>query len=427
MLLRHGALGCLLAGIFFLPLSLDVATILLIGALFFLAAQMAWTGEVFLRRTKLDPWLAGFVFFAAASTPGSIFAYESWYNFYHLISLFVLVYLLVTQTTFTAKSRKWLVIAILASASVVCLYGLFQYTTGVDVTAERWIDGEQFPQLKTRIFSTLGNPNVLAAFLVMTSGISCGWSMETGYMRGKRVLMVLTMLEIFCLVLTYSRGAWLAVGIMAFIAVAVGRKLSRRVFLGGFTVLSVLGVVAYDTLKIRLLSILDMFNSADSSVALRWALWESTTAMIQEHPWLGIGWGTYPYVYPYYDFFVQNESVTIHHAHNSLLNIAAEVGIPGMLCFAIACGLTLAKMIRHLRQNTERDNGLQFGIILAMTGLAAFSMTDHVLFNIQVAAVFWALLAIAAGMPENRNEAVQGFWVKKKIRGWQDFFLHDRI
>ena len=234
--------------------------------------------------------------------------------------------------------------------------------------------------------------------------------------------MALTMLEIVCLVLTYSRGAWLAVGVMVIGAAVVGKKLNRRFFLGGAAILAVLGLLAYDTLKIRLLSILDMFNSADSSVALRWALWESTMAMIQEHPWLGIGWGTYPYVYPYYDFFVRNESVTIHHAHNSLLNIAAEVGIPGMLCFVIACALAWIKMILQLRKNKTKDNGLQFGVVLAMTGLAAFSMTDHVLFNIQVAAVFWALLAIAAGMPDIGAEAVPRFWIRKKMRGLAGFF-----
>ena len=112
----------------------------------------------------------------------------------------------------------------------------------------------------------------------------------------------------------------------------------------------------------------------------------------------------------------------IYHAHNSILNLAAEVGIPGMLCFLIACGLALAKMVRQVRQSREQVLGLQFGVILAMTGLAAFSLTDHVLFNIQVAAVFWALLAVVASMPEKETDTPPTFWIRKKITGMAGFF-----
>lgn len=37
-----------------------------------------------------------------------------------------------------------------------------------------WVDVEQFPELKTRVFSTLSNPNLLAAYLSMSICIAIG-------------------------------------------------------------------------------------------------------------------------------------------------------------------------------------------------------------------------------------------------------------
>lgn len=58
--------------------------------------------------------------------------------------------------------------------------------------------------------------------------------------------------------------------------------------------------------------------------------------MIEEHPLLGIGWGSYFLAYPDYNFFIQNDNVLIFHAHNMYLNMLAEVGIPGGLAFLAA-------------------------------------------------------------------------------------------
>lgn len=412
----------LLGGIFFLPLCLEIAAVLLVSAGLALIGRMVWTGDVYVRRTSLDPWMAGFVVLVAASAPGSIFAYESWYNIYHLFSLYILIYLLITQTVFSEQEGKRVVAAILTSALLVCAYGLMQFFVGVDVTGERWIDGEQFPGLKTRIFSTLGNPNVLAAFLVITAGLACGWGTAQQNPRGKILMLLITVLSATCIILTYSRGAWLAVGVMALIMAGLLKKPGWRGVLVILTVLAIILLFAQDLLATRLLSITGMFNSADSSVALRWALWESTIAMIQEHPWLGIGWGTYPYVYPYYDFFVQNGAVTIYHAHNTVLSMTAEIGIPGMLCFAVATGKAFWKMLQSVMQVKGKKNGVHLGLVLAMSGIAAFSLSDHVLFNIQMMAIFWCLLAVIASLPESETATASQFWFCKKFVGLAGFF-----
>jgi len=165
-----------------------------------------------------------------------------------------------------------------------------------------------------------------------------------------------------------------------------------------------------------------MFHPADSSVALRRALWESTLAMIADHPLVGLGWGSYRFAYPEYDFFVQNAEVIIYHGHNTLLSLAAEIGIPGTLCFAVAWGLGAVRVLLTMKHVQRSTKGFHLGIGLALMGMAAYSLTDHVLFNIQVASVFWTLLALAVSLPAKGTYEGKHMWFYKKFGGLAGVF-----
>ena len=421
-LLESGSKAGVLAGLFFLPLSLTGSWLCFGLAGLAWLFRMLWTGQVEVRRSGLDLWLAGFVLLAALSVWRSEHAAECWYNYLYLMGLYVLVYCLTLQTLSGRQGREQAVASLLASTLAVCLIGLFQYVVGIDVLEQRWIDSEQFPELKTRVFSTLGNPNVLAAFLVMSTGLSLGWSADTGDRRRRVALQFVAALSFICLLLTYSRGAWLALGVMGLFLLLSGRRPGWRSMLAAAIALIVLAYWAQDSLLPRFRSILGMFNPSDSSVALRWALWESTRAMIDEHPWLGLGWGSYRFVYPEYDFFVQNPSVIIYHGHNTLLSFAAEVGLPGATLFAVAWFAAAVRVMRcGWRHDGIGESVLCFGLFLTLTGMAAFSLTDHVLFNIQVTAVFCSLLALAGSTSTGSSVQLEQFWLKKKFAGIAGF------
>lgn len=415
---KDPGMACLLAGVFFLPLFLPVAIVCLTAAGVLWLGRLIWTGEVCLHRSPLDLWLAPFAALAALSIPQSAHAAAGWYNYMCLVGLYLLAYFLVVQMVRTRQDAVRLVAVLLVSAAAVCLWGLWQYQAGIDVTAERWVDGEQFPGLKTRVFSTLGNPNVLAAFLIMIVGLTAGWILDVRGRWPRLALLGLLSVSVLCVLLTYSRGAWLTLGVMALVMAAAWKHWTWRMAAIAAVVLALVGVAAQDAFMARLLSIRGMFHSADSSVALRWALWESTLAMIEEHPWLGLGWGSYRFVYPEYDFFVQNPDVIIYHGHNTLLSLAAEIGIPGMICFAMAWATAACRTLLAMHRTDRPKKGPYLGLALALLGMAAFSLTDHVLFNIQVTAVFWVLLALASVAPAERTASERQLaYFHKKFTG----------
>lgn len=387
---------CLLAVAFFLPLSLDIATVFLTGGSILWFAKMMTARKWSFRSTPFDGLILFFIICSAASIIMSPDKSFSFYNYYHLMGRYVAIYYLVLNNIHSLEQVKRLITCLLASALTVALYGFYQYIHGVDISAFQWVDGEQFPDLKVRVFSTLENPNLLAGFLVVIMAVSAGLGICSGDMRTKLLLFGLVGLLGGCLVLTYSRGAWLSV----FAVFAAYGVLHNKKFFWLLLAAPILLVCGNDGVMERLLSI---FNPTDTSSTLRIALWESTLAMIVDHPFLGIGWGAYWLVYPEYDFFIQNEATTIFHAHNMYLHIAAEIGIPGFLAFlGIIYGHSRLALATVRCTSDRWVAGLMLGIVCAILGLVVSGFTDYVMYNIQMSMLFWLLNALIVSIYQAR-------------------------
>jgi putative inorganic carbon (HCO3(-)) transporter len=379
---------CILAVTFFLPLSLKMSSGFLgLGALL-------WVGKMIVMRkmdfkaTPFDIGIALLIVLSAASIWASPDREFSFYNYYNLMGRYILIYYLAVNNIRSSSQVKRLMWAMLTSAVVVSLYGFHQYFFGANVSAMEWVDGEQFPDLKMRVFSTLENPNLLAGFLVTMMAIASGMGYKSDTLKSKMVFSSLVILFGGCLVLTYSRGAWISLlAIIGMYGVLCNRKIFWLLLL-----LPVIAFFAHDALLERLMSIM---NPTDTSSTLRLALWESTIAMIMDKPFFGIGWGAYWMVYPDYDFFINNANTKIFHAHNMYLNIAAEIGIPGLITF-------LSMMYGHVRLALSSiggaaqhwSSGVMLGIVGAICGLIVNGFTDYVLFNIQLSMLFWLLNAL---------------------------------
>lgn len=379
---------CILAVAFFLPMSLDVSTLFLGVGTVLWTVKMTAAKQLLLKRTPFDELIALLVILSAASIAVSPDRGFSFYNYYHLMGRYILLYYLVINNINSLPQVQRLVWSVMVSALLVACYGFYQYVHGVDISNFQWVDGEQFPDLKVRIFSTLQNPNLLAGFLVVVMSLAVGQGLYDERIADKILMFMLVTVLGICLVLTYSRGAWLSIVVVAAIC---GRFYNRKV-LWLFVIIPVVAFFCHDAVMERIMSI---FNPTDTSSTLRIALWESTIAMILDNPLFGIGWGAYWLVYPEYDFFLNNPAARIVHAHNMYLHIAAEIGIPGLLVFlAVIYGHT-KKAIDILRQTNNRwVAGLMLGIMSAVLGLAVNGFTDYIMFNVQLSMLFWLLNAV---------------------------------
>ncbi len=253
--------------------------------------------------------------------------FELIYNYCSIVGLYGLTYLLVGQNIRTAEQFKDLAKTLGAAALIVVLIGYFQYIFGIDIAEMKWIDGEAFPEMRKRVFSTFENPNVLAGYLDVMICIALGFLAKFGTRNQKLLLMLGIIMLAVCLAMTYSRGAFLT---LAIIFVFYGFLYDWRI-LTLFALIT--GILIYNDSNF-LDRILSIFTTTDSSSEiLRTGIWVSTISMIADHPFVGIGWGAYEFLYPQYNYYLADPKIIIHHAHNLYLQTAAEVGIAGALSY----------------------------------------------------------------------------------------------
>ena len=274
-----------------------------------------------------DVPVALFLLIGAASVfLSSARSFDLIYNYCTMVGMYGLTYLIVGQTIRTPAQVKQMLQALFASAMLVVLCGFFQFLFGVDVADIKWTDPEVFPELRKRVFSTLENPNVLAGYLDVFICLTLGLLARAQNRAQKIVLIVVILLFAACLAMTYSRGAFLT---LAVVFAVYGLLKDWRILI---LFAAVTGIIIFNdaTFTHRILS---AFTGSDSSVGVRVGIWVSTIAMISDHPFAGIGWGAYQFVYPQYNYYVADPNIIIYHAHNIYLHHAAEIGIVGALAF----------------------------------------------------------------------------------------------
>ena len=276
--------------------------------------------------------------------------------------------------------------AFLVVSVFVSLIGIAQKLLGV-AGEGIWSDPDQFPDLKVRVFSTLVNPNILAGYLVLViSYCMAFFNMTKEHRRWRGAFAVTGALAALCLLYTYSRGNWLACATMllAFCVLFCHKAVGPVLALGAIAL-----AVGGPAVMQRLSSIT---SGEDTSAALRIAYFESTTAVIEDFP-LGVGWYGYRFVYPDYNFYLEDTSVIMYHCHNIFLNVCAELGYHGLLVFLLIWwGVFLPtawRLAYHGRSLWLKAMGR--GYVLATVGIAIGGLTDHVYFNTQMGLCFWLL------------------------------------
>ena len=381
-----------------LPFSYVVSSLLLVAG-WGVFAYKSFKGFFEWKRTILDFPIMIFViisFLSVLVSPDSAF---SFYNCYNLVGRYVLTYYLVVQSIDLKNigQLKVFLSCISLSLFIVVIYGFMQAFLGIGLTSEQivWTDGAMFPGLKTRVFSTWQNPNLLGGYFDLMLGLMAGMFLLIKHKIVRIVIAVLFCLTAFCLTLTYARGACLSIALVIFVYSILYNRKVLLALIG----LAVILLLSDATLVDRMTSI---FTKMDTSSEMRLAFWESTIAMILDHPLLGIGWGSYFMVYPNYDYYMQGNFIKIVHAHNMYLNFMAEIGLFGfasyMVCFF---GVIYKGFKAQVMKLDILVKAMFLGIGLGLSALALNGFTDYVMFNTELSMLVWLFSGIVVSGYKN--------------------------
>jgi len=329
-----------------------------------------------------------FMIWSLLSTTNSPQPFLSQFSWLYNVGMCGVIYYLTAGFLTNPHEQRRFIRFLLVGAILVCIYGILQYVQMKGLAFHVWVDSEQFPGLKRRMYSTLFNPNILGEYLLMILGVAgTAFLLDLRIKCWKRLIILFPICVLFflCMVLTYSRGVWVS---FAFIVLYWGLTVDKRLLVSLLAIPLVLFFYQGEVAS-RLWS---LFSGQDTSTLLRIALWDSTTYMIADYPILGIGWDAFKWVYPEYNYFIQEENILIYHAHNMYLNVLAETGIIGAVTYFGAIYSEAFVTWKFAHRHPKHVRVAFYAIGAFIVGISISGLTDHDLFAHQTSVIFWQLM-----------------------------------
>jgi putative inorganic carbon (hco3(-)) transporter len=345
---------------------------------------------------------------ATGLSPVRSAATEGWTK----LTLYMLLFALMARVLRSPRLRSTLVSGYLLTALIVSVVGMRQWFFGAAALAT-WVDAESSLVGTTRVYSFLGNPNLLAAYLLPAVVFSAAAIFAWKGLLPKGLALLMWGVNSACLILTFSRGGWIGFVVAGFVFVMLlvhwfsiylprfWQIWALPIVLGATATLLVLAVVAVDPLRDRVLS---MFSGReDSSNNFRINVWMAVIEMVKDRPILGIGPGNDAFnrVYPRY----QQAGYTALSAYSIVLEILVETGFVGLSCFLWILMVTLTQgwvQMQRLRQVASRDGFWLMAAIATMLGMLGHGLFDTVWYRPQVSTLWWLMLAIVASYYQPR-------------------------
>jgi putative inorganic carbon (HCO3(-)) transporter len=304
------------------------------------------------------------------------------------------------------RLTNWILTTLVLTALVVSVYGIRQQIFGAEQLAT-WNDPTSELAGDTRVYSYLGNPNLLASYLFPGIAFSAAALFVWQGWLPKILAALLTLANGACLFFTESRGGWIGLivlGIVFLLLLFYWFKNYLPLFwqtwllplvLGGLAVVVLGAILLVEPLRIRVMSI--FAGREDSSNNFRINVWDAVIRMIQTYPLLGIGPGNdaFKKIYPLF----MKPKYTALSAYSVLLEIMVETGIIGFTCFLWLLVTTIGQgihQIKLLRDKMDSQGFWLIGAIAAMAGILAHGFFDTVWYRPQVSTLWWLVLGLIA-------------------------------
>lgn len=324
----------------------------------------------------------------------------------------ILILIVVVTVLVQERSTAWVAAGLIVAGVVQALIGIYQFFGGSGAPHLWILDYRYF-----RAFGTFGQPNPFGAFeglmlavalglligslidlwqLLRASGVS-RHSILVPFQREERPQSVIFVLLFAAtgiiaagLLVSWSRGAWIGfMGAALMMVIFAPRR--RAIGLGVAAVVLVGGAFAFtsglvpDSLVARITDFTQEFTGfedvrgqvitdANYAVLERLAHWQAAVGMMNDYPWLGVGFGAYEAAYPRYA--LMNWPMALGHAHNYYLNLLAETGVVGFSAYVIAWLAIFGLTLRVLDRQQGLNRWLALGILGAFTHLAVHSIFD---------------------------------------------------
>lgn len=324
------------------------------------------------------------------------------------------------------RHLPWLLAAFVAAGATQAALGLVQFIWRIGPDGFLIFDGGYL-----RAYGTFHQPNPYAGYLGLTLPLAFSLAVRglervrNPLLAGHRLWLSLsaaaaTVLMLGAAYASQSRGAWLGIA-AALVTVTIARSRRAAVCFGGLVAVAAL-VGALGAAQLLPSSILQRFTDVlpvtqipniataevtDANFPLieRLAHWQAAFDMWRDAPWLGVGIGNYPAVYPAYA--VGRWRDPLGHAHNVYLNVGAETGLLGLLAYAVFWLSALWLAGKTIRRTRGLPRATATGILGVFIALSVHNSVDNLFVQgmyLHVAIVL-GIVALLSTSPTSTSDA----------------------
>lgn len=277
--------------------------------------------------------------------------------------------------------------------------------------ALRWLP--IWNRLQGRLPDTF-NENVIAGTLVILMPFAFARSL-LGWDRGSwqgwlgwigSLLAGLGMLLV--LALTTSRGAYLAafVSLLLLLGLAWPRGWPAFALLGVLAIFACGMLLGWSQMANALLA-----GGAITTLEQRAEIWSRALYIIQDFPLTGAGIGCFqPIVKHLYPLFLIPQG-SVSHAHNLYLQIAVDLGLPGLAAYLAILVLSFRLALRAYRRFTLRKERslalLSVACLASLTGMCIHGLIDAAVWGNKGAFIPWIVLGLCAAIWKVSRERLE--------------------
>jgi O-antigen ligase len=415
-------------------ITLRILTVFLFGL---------WSWKMFASRTKeirwsyLDFLVAGFILLAFIATLTSMHiptAIHGKFKRYEGLLTFVnyaVLYFIGIQTFTNTKRLDYIGKTMTFTGAIVALYGVMQYF-GHDP-----FEWAKLPFEERRSFSSFGNPDLLAGYLVLLLPFTIAEFIKTKQIKDKTarilydgLLLGVCGLSFLCLLLAAVRGAWIAsiVALIVLIAISlksfVSHPVKSGIFVGLFVIVFATVAVWSASAGTGVLNLMERIKTTtkldQGSAKSRLDIWTAGINMIKDKPLFGNGPDTFRLNSERYEteaYVKDNQGRTVaDNAHCYPIQLASGIGIPATLLFIVLVFWALYSALAKFKGNYDGDNEekITLATVAATKDQTAKNqlqkqLDERLIINAIVASVFGYFVHLLFGVSITGSTAV--LWV----------------
>jgi len=294
-------------------------------------------------------------------------------NFLSYFCMFLLPFVVVKKKQ---DLLFWLRV-LLTSGFFVLVSGLVDYFRG----------GAFYLDAGMRIKGTFSHPNILAFYLVLLIVICIFVLQEKIKLLPRFQPFLLTFMLLvsgFLLVETKTRNALIALWLLLLLYSALR---DRRYLVP--LLLTPLAALLVPSLNERILEIVKpspaLTNSLDS-FAWRVSLWKSALPLVWDSPLIGHGLASFQPLSPGFSKIAVKGGSP---AHNVFMELAFEIGIPGLIAYLSIHGVILYTFVKN------RKNAVRFLLVALIGSFCVISFADNILYYLAFNWYYWFFVGLA--------------------------------